>query len=354
MKRAIVSGAGGFIGHHLTAYLKERGYWVRGVDIKRPEFELTSADEFLIRDLRNPLAAIDAMQGGFDEVYALAADMGGMGFVAFNDTDILRNNARINLNTIEAAYKVNIPRYFFASSACVYPEHLQLDTDSIGLVEEDAYPANPDMEYGWEKLFAERVALTYGANYPMQTRIARFHNVYGPLGTWTGGREKAPAAICRKVVTAKINTLAVPQNYTYPPYESEEPTPNLERIAANCAYEIDIWGDGLQTRSFLYIDDCLDGFFRLMHSAYSGPVNIGSDYAISINTLVRIVADIAGVNVAINHTEGPQGVRGRNSDNTLSKMVLDWEPQTTLEDGMAITYRWIEQQIREGVENEQN
>ncbi|MHC4646780.1 MAG: NAD-dependent epimerase/dehydratase family protein [Planctomycetota bacterium] len=344
MKRAIVTGAGGFIGHHLTAYLKARGYFVRGVDIKRPEFENTSADEFLIRDLRNPLAADDAMQGGFDEVYALAADMGGMGFIAFNDADILRNNARINLNTIEAAYKHSISRYFFASSACVYPEHLQLDTDSLGLVEEDAYPAAPDTEYGWEKLFAERVALTYGANYTMKTRIARFHNVYGKLGTWTGGREKVPAAVCRKVIEKIYMQFEgiVRQSEKSMKSWDDKLQPRLRQVED---VNIDIWGDGEQTRSFLYIDDCLEGIYRLMHSPYSGPMNIGSDRAISINDLVQIVADIADVKVSINHTEGPQGVRGRNSDNTLSKNVLDWEPQTTLEDGMAITYRWIEQQI---------
>jgi nucleoside-diphosphate-sugar epimerase len=327
MKRALVTGAGGFIGHHLVNYLKARGYWVRGVDIKEPEFAPTAADEFLLLDLRVPgqaaLAFVNVTQKGqsmrFDEVYALAADMGGMGYIAFHDADILASNAMININTISLARQAGAERYLFTSSACVYPEHLQLSEDVAGLQEADAYPAAPDTEYGWEKLFAERLVQAYARDYGMTTRIARFHNIYGPLGTWTGGREKAPAALCRKV--AEVSDRDAPA--------------------------IDVWGDGEQTRSFCYIDDCVEGIYRLMHSDYGEPLNIGSDRMVSINELVDMIGHVAGVSVDKRHDlSRPQGVRGRNSDNSLCRTVLEWEPQTCLEDGISHTYAWIAQQVR--------
>lgn len=318
MKRALVTGAGGFIGGHLVRYLKDRGYWVRGVDIKPHEFAESAADEFCLLDLRYVDSASAAFAGqAFDEVYALAADMGGMGYISQHHANILRNNLLINLNTIEAARQTNVGRYFFSSSACVYPEYRQETTDAPALSEDMAYPAAPQDAYGWEKLTTERLLLHYRDDYGMDARIARFHNVFGPFGTWQGGREKAPAALCRKVAEA-----------------------------AWChGWSIDVWGDGKQTRSFLYIDDCLEGIYRLMQSDYRWPLNIGSDEMIDIDGLAYQIMAAAGHQFEIVHVEGPVGVRGRNSDNTLCKVVLGWEPQTSLEDGLAQTYTWIAGQV---------
>jgi len=318
MKRALVSGAGGFIGSHLVKYLKARGYWVRGVDIKQPEWEPSAADSFIVADLRNADKARQALgEWMWDEVYALAADMGGMGFISSHHAQILRNNALININTLDAALDWQVGRYLYTSSACVYPEYRQLDTDVPGLKESDAWPAQPQDAYGLEKLVTEELCKHYRHDYGLETRIARLHNVYGPYGTYQGGREKAPAAFCRKVATAKRDGLDT----------------------------IEMWGDGEQTRSFCWVGDCVDGLWRLMQSDYTEPLNIGSDRLISMNDLARIVMRIAGVDLDIRHIDGPQGVRGRLSDNTLIKQVLGWEPKTALEDGLVITYRWIEQQV---------
>jgi GDP-D-mannose 3',5'-epimerase len=314
--RVLVTGAGGFIGHHLVAFLREHGYWVRGVDLKLPEFEPTHADEFISADLRRWEACLEVTDG-ISEVYALAADMGGMGFISQNHSQILHNNILINTHTIEAACQSGVQRYFYTSSACVYPEFLQVSTDVLPLKEEDAYPAQPQDAYGWEKLISERMCLHYSAERAMQTRIVRFHNIFGPKGTWTGGREKAPAAMCRKIALAKLTG----------------------------ANEIEIWGDGEQTRSFCYIDDCVQGVYRLMHSDYADPLNLGQDRLISINQLADMVADIAGVHIKKRHIPGPQGVRGRNSDNTRLRQVLNWEPAISLEEGLARTYPWIETQV---------
>jgi len=315
--RVLVTGAGGFIGHHLVSLLKRQGFWVRGVDLEHPEFAATEADEFLVRDLRRWEACLEATDG-VRHVYALAADMGGMGFISANHAQILHNNVLISTHTIDAARANGVERYLYTSSACVYPEYRQTSPNVIPLREEDAYPAQPQDAYGWEKLVTERLCTHYREDHGLETRIVRFHNIFGPLGTWTGGREKAPAAMCRKVAVAKL-------------------TGNVE---------IDIWGDGEQTRSFCYIDDCVDGIYRLMCSDYRAPLNLGQDRLISINELADMVAEAAEVRITKRHVPGPQGVRGRNSDNTRLRAVLGWEPRTSLEEGIARTYGWIEDQVR--------
>ncbi|NJL04685.1 MAG: NAD-dependent epimerase/dehydratase family protein [Chloroflexaceae bacterium] len=314
--RVLVTGAGGFIGHHLVGFLKQRGYYVRGVDIKLPEFAPTHADEFELLDLRRWDNCLQATRN-MDHVYALAADMGGMGFISSNHATILHNNALINMHTLEAARVNGATRYLYTSSACVYPEYRQLETNIAPLKEEDAFPAHPQDAYGWEKLVAEQACLYYTGQYGIETRIVRFHNIFGELGTWTGGREKAPAAMCRKVAVAKLTGNS----------------------------EVEIWGDGEQTRSFCYIDDCLAGLYRLMQSDYRHPLNLGQDRMVTINQLAQIVAEIAGIPIVLKHVPGPQGVRGRNSDNTRLREVLGWDPQISLEDGLARTYAWIEQQV---------
>jgi GDP-D-mannose 3',5'-epimerase len=313
--RVLVTGAGGFIGHHLVTYLRERGFWVRGVDLKYPEYTPVDADEFDLLDLRRWDACQQAMRGGIDHVYALAADMGGMGFISAHHAEILHNNALINLHTLEAARLHGVTRYFYSSSACIYPEHLQEVTDVRPLREEDAYPAQPQDAYGWEKLITEKLCEYYTHDYGMETRIVRFHNIYGPNGTYDGGREKAPAALSRKIALVEDGG------------------------------EIEIWGDGEQTRSFCYIDDCVEGIYRLMQSDHRDPLNLGTDRMVTINELARIIAEIAGKRIAIRHVDGPQGVRGRNSDNTRLRQVLGWEPAIDLEEGLEPTYRWIEERV---------
>jgi len=314
--RVLVTGAGGFIGHHLVTFLRAKGYWVRGVDIKVPEYSKMDADEFEVLDLRRWDNCLQATRG-IDEVYGLAADMGGMGFISAHHSEILHNNSLINTHTLEAARINGVKRYFYTSSACVYPEFKQTEANVVPLKEEDAYPAMPQDAYGWEKLVMERLCTHYREDYGIQTRIVRFHNIFGPQGTWEGGREKAPAAMSRKVAIAKL-------------------TGN---------HEIEMWGDGEQTRSFCYIDDTLEGIYRLMRSEHTLPLNLGSDRMVTINELAHMVARIAGIDITIKHIEGPMGVRGRNSDNTRLRAVLKWEPQLTLEQGLQHTYTWIEQQV---------
>ena len=316
-RRVLVTGAGGFIGHHLVTFLKGQGYWVRGVDLKHPEYKPTDADEFELLDLRRWDNCLQATRH-VDDVYALSADMGGMGFISAHHAEILHNNSLINIHALEAARVNGVKRYLYTSSACIYPEYKQMDSDVTPLKEEDAYPAQPQDAYGWEKLIAERLCIHYREEYAIETRIVRFHNIFGPLGTWQGGREKAPAAICRKVAAAKL---------------TDNP-------------DIEIWGDGEQTRSFCYIDDCITGIYKLMQSDYQEPLNLGQDRLVTINQLVDIVASIAGIRVVKKHVPGPQGVRGRNSDNTRLRKVLNWEPGISLEEGLARTYSWIEDQVR--------
>lgn len=321
--KVLVTGAGGFIGNHLVKFLKESGYWVRGVDIKYPEFGSTSADEFELLDLRRWSNCLQATRG-VDQVYALAADMGGMGFISSNHAQILHNNALINIHTLDASRINDVERLLFTSSACIYPEYLQETTEVVPLKEDDAYPAQPQDAYGWEKLISEKLCLHYGEDFDLETRVVRFHNIFGPLGTWEGGREKAPAALCRKVAVAKL---------------TENP-------------EVEIWGDGLQTRSFCYIDDCVYGIHKLMLSDYRQPLNLGQDRMVSINQLADIIAEIAGIEIVKKHVPGPQGVRGRNSDNTRLKQVLHWAPEISLEEGLGRTYQWIEEQVRSKMAHE--
>jgi nucleoside-diphosphate-sugar epimerase len=318
MKTALVCGAGGFIGSHLVKRLKREGYWVRGVDLKFPKYSTTAADDFLQGDLRDPLICRTVVDRSFDEVYQLAADMGGAGFVftGENDADIMHNSALININMLEACVRRNVKKIFYSSSACIYPESIQTDPNNPGLNEEMAYPAGPDSEYGWEKLFSERLYFAFMKNHEIDVRIARFHNIFGPEGSWSDGREKAPAAFCRKVAEAEDGG------------------------------KIEMWGDGKQTRSFLYIDECLEGVRRLMESDFHGPVNIGSDEMVSINQLVEYVMEIAEKKLTIKHIPGPLGVRGRNSENSLIREKLGWAPNYPLKKGLEITYKWIEQQVK--------
>lgn len=316
MKRILVCGAGGFIGGHLVRRFKKAGAWVRGVDLKHSEFSKSPADDFVIGDLRDSRVA-EGIVEGVDEIYQLAADMGGAGYIFTGDHDaaVMHNSASINLNVLEAARLAGVKKLFYSSSACIYPEHNQRDPDNPKCAEDSAYPAAPDSEYGWEKLFSERLYLSYMRNYGMEVHVARFHNIFGPEGTWNGGREKAPAALCRKVAEAPDKG-------------------NME-----------IWGDGKQTRSFLYIDECLDGILRLMESSFSGPVNIGSEEMVTINQLAQMVMEIAGKDLEIRHIPGPQGVRGRNSDNRLIFERLGWRPTDSLRTGLEQTYQWISTQV---------
>lgn len=319
MKKALVCGAGGFIGGHLVNRLKKEGYWVRGIDLKKNEYGNMQADEFIIGDLRDPVVVRKAVSEDLSEIYQLAADMGGAGFVftGENDAAIMHNSALINLNVLEEAREKNISKIFYSSSACMYPEYNQLDPENPKCNEDSAYPAAPDSEYGWEKLFSERLYFAYNRNHGINVRVARFHNIFGIQGTWEGGKEKAPAAMCRKV------------------------------CEANDGGQIEVWGDGKQTRSFLYVDECVEGIRRLMESDFMGPVNIGSEEMISINDFAKMVIDISGKNISIKNIKGPTGVRGRNSDNALIKEKLKWEPNLPLRKGMEKTYAWISQQVEE-------
>jgi len=316
-RKALVCGAGGFIGGHLINRLKDEGFWVRGVDLKENEYGNGNADEFITGDLRNPELVAEVITDDIDEIYQLAADMGGAGFVftGENDAAIMHNSALINLNVLEEAKQKKVKKIFYSSSACMYPEYNQLDPDNPKCAEDSAYPAAPDSEYGWEKLFSERLYLTYNRNHGIEVRIARFHNIFGPQGTWEGGREKAPAAVCRKVAIA-------PQNG-----------------------EIEIWGDGKQTRSFLIVHECVEGIRRLMESDFRGPVNIGSEEMISINDFAKMVIGISGKSISIKNIKGPTGVRGRNSDNALIKEKLNWAPTQPLKKGVQETYDWILSQL---------
>jgi GDP-D-mannose 3', 5'-epimerase len=316
-KSALVLGAGGFIGGHLVHRLKREGIWVRGVDLKSPEYRDVEADDFLIADLRDPLVCREVIDRRYDEVYQLAADMGGAGYIftGEHDAEVMHNSATINLNLLEACRRRTISRIFYSSSACMYPAYNQEDPDNPNCAEDSSYPAAPDSEYGWEKLFSERLYLAYQRNYGIQARIARYHNIFGPQGTWNGGREKAPAAICRKVAEARNGG------------------------------QIEVWGDGRQTRSFLYVDECIEGTTRLTRSNFSGPVNIGSEEMVTINGLVDVVCDIAGKKLEKIHIPGPLGVRGRNSDNRLIAQKLGWRPSQTLRRGLELTYSWVETQV---------
>jgi len=317
MKKILVLGAGGFIGSHLVKRLKAEGNWVRGVDLKHPEFSSTSADEFIIGDLREQEICRNIITTDIDEIYQLAADMGGAGYIftGEHDADIMHNSATINLNVVEQIVAKQIKKVFYSSSACMYPAYNQEDPDNPLCSEESAYPAAPDSEYGWEKLFSERLFLALMRNYRIQVRVARYHNIFGPQGTWAGGREKAPAAMCRKVAEAVDGTY------------------------------IEVWGDGKQTRSFLFIDECVEATIRLMNSDFSGPVNIGSEEMVSINQLAQMVIDISGKKLTIKNISGPEGVRGRNSDNTLIRNKLGWDYKQPLKTGLEITYQWIFDQV---------
>jgi nucleoside-diphosphate-sugar epimerase len=317
MRQALVCGAGGFIASHMVKRLKREGFWVRGVDLKYPEFSETEADDFVVGDLREQDVCAAVVDRKFDEVYQLAADMGGAGYIftGEHDADVMHNSATINLNMVEACRKRNVKRIFYSSSACMYPAYNQEDPDNPNCAENSAYPAAPDSEYGWEKLFSERMYLAFNRNHGMQNRVARYHNIFGPEGTWQGGKEKAPAAMCRKIAEAKNGG------------------------------SIEIWGDGLQTRSFLFIDECLEGTLRLTRSEHEGPFNIGSDEMVSINQLAAMVMDIAGKKLDVEHIPGPLGVRGRNSDNRLIKSTLGWAPSQSLMAGLEKTYAWIEAQV---------
>jgi GDP-D-mannose 3',5'-epimerase len=317
MKTAIVCGAGGFIGGHLVKRLKKEGYWVRGVDLKNNEYSVSLADDFVIGDLRDPVVCQNLFDRKINEVYQLAADMGGAGYIfsGNHDADVMHNSALCNINMIKCSQIFKVDKIFYSSSACMYPEYNQMDPDNPKCSEDSAYPAAPDSEYGWEKLFSERLYLSYQRNYNLEVRIARFHNIFGPEGTWDGGKEKAPAALCRKIAMAKDGEA------------------------------IEIWGDGNQTRSFLYIDECIEGIRKLMNSEFSGPVNLGSEEMVSINQFVDMIAKIANKRILKNHIEGPLGVRGRNSDNALIFEKLKWKPSQSLEIGLANTYFWIQDQI---------
>lgn len=318
MKKALVCGAGGFIGGHLVRRLKDEGYWVRGVDLKEHEYAKTAADDFVLGDLRSQVVCEQITNIAFDDVYQLAADMGGAGYIftGEHDADVMHNSATINLNMLHRVQQTGVGKIFYSSSACIYPAYNQEDPDNPKCSEDSAYPAAPDSEYGWEKLFSERLYASYYRNYGIQVRVARFHNIFGPFGTWTGGKEKAPAAISRKVAET-------PEGGT-----------------------IEMWGDGLQTRSFLYVDECLEGIRRLVQSDFIGPVNIGSDEMISINGLAEMAMSIAGKKLSINHIPGPTGVRGRNSDNHLIQNKLGWRPSRPLQEGMERTFAWVDQQVR--------
>lgn len=316
-RTALVCGAGGFIGGHLVKRLKRDGFWVRGVDIKSHEHAETQADDYVLGDLRDPYLVRHVVDRRFDEIYQLAADMGGAGylFTGEHDADIMHNSAQINLNVVDACRRRRIGRVFYSSSACVYPAYNQEDPDNPNCAEDSTCPADPDSEYGWEKLFSERLFLAYNRNHGMQARVARYHNIFGPEGTWQGGKEKVPAALCRKIAQTRSGGT------------------------------IDVWNDGLQTRSFLYVDECVEGTTRLMRSGFAGPVNIGSEEMVSINRLAGMIADIAGKVVHLNHVPGPQGVRGRNSDNRLIREKLGWAPAQPLIRGLEATYAWVEQQV---------
>lgn len=343
MKTALVCGAGGFVGGHLVRRLKSEGYWVRGVDLKYPEFSKSEADDFRLYDLRDPILVAKSLipvpessndWRPFDEVYQLAADMGGAGFVftGENDADIMHNSALINLNVLdELAYLEFKGKVFYSSSACMYPQEIQNDYHNEGLRESDAYPANPDSEYGWEKLFSERLYFAFARNKGLDVRVARFHNIYGPEGTYEGGREKAPAAMCRKVVEI-VDILKRWKSVT------EENNFKLNS-------SIEVWGTGHQTRSFLYIDDCIDAVRLFMQSDFQGPLNIGSEEMVTINQLAQMAIDISGKDIKIKNIDGPVGVMGRNSNNDLIREKLKWEPKTSLKEGLEKTYRWIKEQM---------